>query len=347
MVLKSVVAVTPARDFLSIVVPVYNCAECLRQLCQRLGDTLRTMPVDYEIILVEDRGRDRSWEVICELAESRPNVRGIRLSRNFGQHPAITAGIAKSRGDSVVVMDCDLQDPPEVIPALYAAIQTGADIVFARPRRRGQGLARRTASALYFRLLNKVSDTRFDGFDGFFGALSMVSRKVADAFLQINDKDRQYTLAIQWLGFESTIIEYDRAVRPHGRSSYTFSALVRQAVKSMLFQTTAFLRWIIYLGFLAAFLGFMASLIVSYRYFFREVPPGWTSLFVLGLLMGGANIAAVGVVGLYISRIFEQVRGLPLYLIDQEVGGTVSPEAGMSHRAVEKVPAISSYRAQD
>lgn len=309
------------RDFISVVVPVYNCAECLQPLCQRLDAVLRQLPADFEIILVEDRGHDHSWAVISELAANMRALRGLRLSRNFGQHAAITAGIARSRGSHVVVMDCDLQDPPELIAELYDRAGEGTEIVFARRAQRQQNVSRRVFSALYFRFLNRVGGTRVYGFNGTF---SMVSRKVADAFLQLSELDRDYLYALRWLGFNSAEVDYEQATRPYGRSSYTFARLVRQAVNGLLFHTTVFLRWIIYLGFAMAFLGLLATIVVVYLYFFENIEPGWTSVVIIGLLMGGANIGAVGVVGLYVGRIFEQVRGRPLYVVDEEIGDEVA-----------------------
>jgi glycosyltransferase involved in cell wall biosynthesis len=250
-----------------------------------------------------------------------PAVHGLRLSRNFGQHAAITAGLARSTGSHVVVMDCDLQDPPEVIAELYERAREGVNVVFARRNRRRQTAWRRVASSLYFRFLNRFGDSLLYGAHGTF---SMVSRKVADAFLQLREIDRDYLYALRWLGFASAEVDYQQANRAFGESSYTFARLARQAVIGLLFHTTAFLRWIIYLGFSLAAVGLVAALVVLHRYFFLDVEPGWTSLALVGLLMGGANIAAVGVVGLYVGRIFEQARGRPLYVVDEEAGAVAA-----------------------
>jgi polyisoprenyl-phosphate glycosyltransferase len=312
------------RDAISVVIPVYNCEECLRSLCQRLEAVLSALPADHEIILVEDRGLDGSWAVIRELARQMSAVRGLRLSRNFGQHAAITAGIARSTGSHVVVMDCDLQDPPEVIAELYERAREGIDVVFARRSHRQQSAWRRVASSLYFRFLNRFGDTLLYGSHGTF---SIVTRKVADAFLRLGEIDRDYLYALRWLGFTSAEVDYQQAERAFGKSSYTLTGLVRQAVLGLLFHTTAFLRWIIYLGFSLAAVGIVTALVVLHRYVFLDVEPGWTSLALVGLLMGGANIAAIGVVGLYVGRIFEQVRDRPLYVVDEEAGAETAEVA--------------------
>src|SRR4051812_43079121 len=184
---------------LSVVVPVYGCAACLRALVERLEAVLTPLVQSFEIILVDDRSPDDAWERIVTLAERHPAVRGIRLSRNFGQHAALTAGLAQSRGNWVVAMDCDLQDPPEIVPNLVAKAREGYDLVLARRVRRGHSLARRAAASLYFTLLRI-----FAGADlhGEYGTFSIVSRDVVNAFLRVNDIGRHYILVLNWLGFE-------------------------------------------------------------------------------------------------------------------------------------------------
>jgi polyisoprenyl-phosphate glycosyltransferase len=248
--------------------------------------------------------------VIRQLAQRMPAVRGLRLSRNFGQHAAITAGVAGSTGSHVVVMDCDLQDPPELIAELYERARDGVDVVFARRSQRRQTVLRRVANSLYFRFLNRFGDTLHYGSHGTF---SMVSRKVADAFLRLRQIDRDYLYALRWLGFTSAEVDYEQAERTFGESSYTFAGLRRQAVAGLLFHTTAFLRWIIYLGFSLAVIGLVAALVVLHRYFFLDVEPGWRRKYRCG--RGGRTLC---------RRIFEQVRDRPLYVVNEEAGGEVS-----------------------
>jgi glycosyltransferase involved in cell wall biosynthesis len=305
---------------LSVVIPVYGAEGCLDALHRRLSEQLPKITDDYEIVYVEDRSPDASWDGVRRLAATDPRVRALRLSRNFGQHAAITAGLAQSTGRWVVVMDCDLQDPPEEIPHLYAVAQRGHDVVLTRRAQRFQSPFRRWAGRAYFRARNVFLGTDMDSE---YASLSVISRKVVDAFLGINDRDRQYMLILHWLGFDHVVVETAQADRHSGRSSYTLSSLVRVAVDGMFFQTTKLLRWIVYLGFAVAASGLLLAALLVVWYVAADPLPGWTSLAVLILLIGGFTIVTTGVTGLYIGKIFEQVKGRPLYVVDERLEGQV------------------------
>jgi glycosyltransferase involved in cell wall biosynthesis len=303
---------------ISVVVPTYACATCLHALHERLTATLTGMAVEYELIFVEDRGVDGSWDVLAQLAAGDPRVRAFRLSRNFGQHMAITAGLAQARGAWMVVMDCDLQDPPEEIPRLYAKAGEGHDVVFARRIERQPGSGVRTqAGRVYFRLLNLVAGTDIDRS---YGTFTIIARKVADAYLEFRDRDRHYLFILYWLGFNQASIDFPAAPRHSGASSYRVGGLLRHALDGLMFQTTVVLRWIVYAGFaLAAGGGLLACYFVA-AHVTGSSPPGWTSLATLLLLLTGFVIASSGVVGLYVGKTFEQVKQRPLYIIAEAVG---------------------------
>ena len=312
---------------ISIVVPVYGCEECLLALHARITAALAPLRIDYELVLVDDRSRDRSWNVLLDLAAADTTVRLLRLSRNFGQHAAITAGLAASRGDYAVVMDCDLQDPPEEIPRLLAKAEEGYDIVHTQRKGRSDSWFRRTASRSYFRVLNAVLGTSMNAERGNF---SIVSRKVVEAFLEVNDKDRHYLMILEWLGFRSTAIPFQHAERYAGKSTYTLRTLLTFALDGLFFQTTTLLRWIVYSGFVLSACGLLLAAFFMVNYLFRDPYPGWTSLGVLLLVIGGFIITSTGVTGLYIGKIFTQVKDRPLYIVDVAVEGGVTREA---HRA--------------
>lgn len=298
---------------ISVVVPVYGCAGCLEQLCERLRDALRSVTDRYEIILVDDRSPDHPWPLILRIQRDHAEVKAIRLSRNFGQHIAISAGLAAARGDHAVVMDCDLQDPPELIPTMFAKVNEGNDLVIARRVTRSHSWFRRTAAKIYFRLLSRLSGNRIDGS---YGAFSMLSRKVIDAFLKFNERERHYLFILRWLGFAAGSVEYEHNERTIGRSSYSLARLVRLAIDGILFQATSFLRWIVGLGLLFALCGAALAAYFVYRYFTYGSLAGWTSVVVLLLVCTGAILSSLGVIGLYVGKIFEQAKGRPLYLID-------------------------------
>ena len=299
-----------------MVIPVYGCGSCLRALHGRLRATLDELTDSSEIIFVDDRSPDDAWDTLRDLAASDPGVKAIRLSRNFGQHYAITAGIAESRGRWVAVMDCDLQDEPEQLARLWEKAHEGHDIVLARRTRRRTSLPRRVAGHAYYRIRNRLV-----GADMFanYTNLSLISRKVAEAFLALRDRDRQYLLILLWLGFNRTSIEVDPAERHSGRSAYNWRALVRVALDGMFFQSTVLLRWIVYAGFLLAAAGAALAFYTLIVFALGRELPDWTGLPVLILLLTGFIICSTGVTALYIGKIFEQVKGRPLYVVDTKL----------------------------
>ena len=230
---------------ISVVVTVYGCGGCLVLLHERLTAVLQGLGVRYEVIYVDDRSPDGAWTTLLALAERDPTVRLLRLSRNWGQHAAVTAGLQISRGTWTVVMDCDLQDPPEELPRLYEEALGGSDIVLTRRRRRHQALGRRLATRAYFHLRAVLLGMKVDPE---YSMLSMLSRKVVNNFLTMGKRDRQYMLMLHWLGFDRSVIEIAHAERLEGRSSYRLGTLVKLALDGMFFQTTVLLRWIVYLA---------------------------------------------------------------------------------------------------
>jgi glycosyltransferase involved in cell wall biosynthesis len=306
---------------LAVVVPVYRCSDCLLVLHERLTRTLRDLGVTYEILFVDDRSPDDSWPLLADLADRDATVRALRLSRNFGQQAAITAGLAESRASWTVVMDCDLQDPPEFIPQLYAKAREGHDVVLARRRSRSHSVFRLLAARIYFAFLRIFLKTNIDSG---FGAFSIISRKARSAVLSVPDADRHYVPILLWVGFERASIEFEHAERYAGKSAYSMGSLVRLALSGIFFQTASLLRWIIYLGFLFAFLGVCLAVALVASYLFFDPYPGWTSLAVLILVTSGFIIASTGVSGLYIGMIFKQVKNRPLYVIDETAGGEAS-----------------------
>jgi glycosyltransferase involved in cell wall biosynthesis len=246
---------------LSVVVPVYACAECLVALHARLTDSVRQVTDRYEIVFVDDRSLDEGWTVLGRLARSDEHVRAFRLSRNFGQDAAITAGLSMATGDWAVVMDCDLQEAPEDIPRLWAAAGEGYDVV--RTVRKGwrHSWFRRSTSRLY-RRLTLETDTRPD-----YSNLSLLSRRVIDAFLRLRDRDREFMIALDWLGFDSTAIEIEHHERHAGQSGYTVQRLIRVALDGMFFRSTVLLRLVVLLGFVVALIGIGIAIFEVADYF--------------------------------------------------------------------------------
>jgi glycosyltransferase involved in cell wall biosynthesis len=315
-------AASARRPQLSVVIPVYQCSAALNELYQRLTATLTQLVDSHEIVFVDDRSTDDAWPVLVALAGRDCRVVACRLSRNFGQQLAITAGLRECSGEHVVVMDCDLQDPPEAIADLWAAAQQGFQIILAKRKAAYHSRYRRMANRMYFSLLGGLTGQHIDGE---LGSLSLLSRPVVDAFLLFQESDRHYLSILYWLGFDRHTIEYDRHARTIGKSSYNFAKLLAHALQGVFFHTTVFLRLVMYSGFLVSLLGVLLAMFIIFDRWRGPLLPGWASIVVLQLLMSGLTISAIGTVGLYVARIFEQTKGRPLYVMQDRLQGTDRP----------------------
>lgn len=300
---------------IAVVSPVYGCGDCLVTLHRRLTETLAPLTADYEIILVDDRSPDGAWGVMQDLAARDPRVRILRLSRNFGQHAAITAGLERSEARWTVVMDCDLQDPPEHIATLYAKAIEGHDVVVSRRDRRVGTPLRRVSGRLFYSVFNAltVGADMHPNMSNF----SMLSRKAVDAFLRLEEKDRQYLLILHWIGFARAEVEVPVEARAEGKSSYGLLSLARVATDGMFFFTTRLLRWIVYLGFAIAAAGVLLSVYTGVKFALGGEVSQFSGLSTLILLMSGFIICSTGVAALYVGKTFEQVKQRPLYLVDE------------------------------
>jgi glycosyltransferase involved in cell wall biosynthesis len=307
---------------LSVVVPVYGCADCLDALNGRIADACRKVTDRYEVVYVDDRSPDSAWEALRKHS-SDPHVGGIRLTRNFGQQAAITAGLEHARGRWTVVIDCDLEDPPELIPELWRVAHEGHDVVIARRNRPKRGLRRRIASSLYFWALKTFLGTNIDPS---YGSFSILSDRARAAFLRVRDTDRHYIPIVLWIGFDQGQIDYWPEKRFAGESSYGFGGLARVALEGIFFQTATLLRYVVYLGFGVTAIGFLLAAFYIYSYLANDTPPGFTTIAVLVTCLSGFIIVSLGVTGLYVGRIFQQVKPRPLYLVDERIESSPAPE---------------------
>ena len=219
---------------ISVVVPVYGCGKCLNKLYTRLKKTLSTFTEEFEIILINDASPDESWQTILKLAEEDNRVKGINLSRNFGQHKAITAGLEYAKGDWVVVMDCDLQDQPEEILKLYNKAQEGFDIVFGRRTERKDTFLKKLGSKVFYKIYDYFTESKIDNSTANF---SIISKKVVVRLNQLREQNRMYPLFVNWIGFKKTEIDIEHALREEGKSSYTLSKLINLAIDSIVSQS--------------------------------------------------------------------------------------------------------------
>ncbi len=299
---------------ISVVIPVYRAESCLEELYRRLKAVLEPLTADFEIMLVEDCGGDRSWPLIVELAQRDPRVKGIQFSRNFGQHYGITAGLDRCNGDWVVVMDCDLQDRPEEIPRLYAKAQEGHEIVVARRGKRSDPLLKRFSSWLYYSVFSWLADMDYDPQAGNFRILS---RKVINNYRNMRERSRFFGSLINWMGFPFTSIDVQHDERFAGDSSYTFGKLWRLGAETIIAYSDKPLRIAVRLGFFIATCAFLYGIYILFLALFHGSPvTGWSSLIVSIYFMGGVIVAILGILGIYLGKTYDETKHRPLYVIN-------------------------------
>ena len=298
---------------ISVIIPVYKAEECLDELYRRLTASLETLTADFEIVLVEDCGGDRSWPMILDLARRDARVRGIQFSRNFGQHYGITAGLDHCDGDWVVVMDCDLQDRPEEIPRLYAAALEGYDVVLARRGRRNDPLLKRCTSWLFYKIFSYLADMDYDGETGNF---RIISRKVVESFRTMRERLRFFGGLVAWMGFPTVSIDVQHDERFAGQSTYTFGKLWKLASETIIAYSDKPLRLSIRFGFAISALAFAYGSYIIYRALVHGAAiTGWSSLIVSVYFLGGIVISLLGMIGVYLGKAFDEVKQRPLYIL--------------------------------
>ena len=300
---------------ISIVSPVYRAEFIVDELVKRLTSEITKITDSYEIILVEDCGPDNSWGKIAEQCIKDSHVVGIKLSRNFGQHHAITAGLDNAKGDWIVVMDCDLQDRPEEIVNLYNKAQEGFDIVYARRAERQDKFFKKQASKLYGYIFQWLSGIEIDKTIANFG---IYNKKVIKSVDKLREPMRDFGPMVKWVGFKSTAIDVIHASRFEGKSSYNFSKLANLALATIMAYSDKPLRLTVKLGVFISFLSFLFAFYNLYEYYTgRITEPGFTTLITSVWIIGGLIIFSLGVVGLYVSKIFEAVKNRPLYIVEK------------------------------
>ena len=308
---------------ISVVSPVYRCGDCVAELHRQLVATLEPLVDSFEIILVNDGCPCNSWEAVQQAAARDHRVKGIELSRNFGQHYAIAAGLHHSNGNWTVVMDCDLQDQPSEIAKLYRKALEGYDIVYALRRERHDRLTKRLLSRGFSMLYNILSDIRIDQRACNF---SIASRRVVQCYCGLKELNRSYHLLLRWLGFRSTYVEVEHAERYTGKTAYSIRRGFLLAVESITSQSNKPLEMSIRLGFAISATASLAGLYYIARYLMHGIGvAGWTTVVVSLFFLGGLLLANLGVLGLYLGKVFNEVKERPLYVIRDTMNLEESP----------------------
>lgn len=303
---------------ISVVIPVYKAELCIDELIRRLRVSLSKIDENYEIVLVEDCGGDSSWEIIQRYALSDPRIKGIKFSRNFGQHYGISAGLDKSSGNYVVVMDCDLQDRPEDMYGLYETIKNGHDIVLARRGKRSHSLIKVITSRAFYSVFQWLSGMKYDPEVGNF---RIMSRAAVNNFCLMRENLRFFGALVEWMGYKAEYVDVVHEERFAGNSTYSFSKLFNLAVATIIAYSDKPLKVAVAIGFLLSSASFVAGLIVMYRSVIHQIAvPGWASIVISIYFVGGITMSILGVIGVYIGKIFDEVKGRPLYIVQDEIG---------------------------
>lgn len=305
---------TASKIHISVVIPVFNSSLSLNELCHRLHNVLSKISSFYEIIFVNDGSSDNSWNIIRELACLDSRVKGINFSRNFGQHYAITAGLDYANGNWIVVMDCDLQYQPEDILKLYQSATSGYDLVMGLRAIRNDFWFKKFISFIFYKIFNFLSESNINHRLANFG---IYSSKVINSIKELREQNRSFGLFALWVGFRRLEIEVTHCARSHGKSSYSFTKMMNLALDSILAHSNKALRLTVAFGFFVSSASFSYALWIFIRYFLWSTPiVGWSSIMVSIFFTTGLVIGALGVVGLYIGKIFDEVKNRPLYIIE-------------------------------
>ena len=302
---------------ISIVSPVYRAEKILPILVSEINLVMERIGEDYEIILVDDRSPDNSWEVMKVLSSQNPKIKSIRLSRNFGQHSAIFAGLTKAKGDWVVVMDCDMQDQPKEIAKLYKKALEGYDIVLGQRENRKDKFLKKLTSKLFYKVFNYLSGANFDNNVANFG---IYHQKTIKSILDMGDYVKFFSLFINWIGFKSVSIPIEHGEREEGKSTYSVGRLFKQAFNVIISFSDKPLRLFINFGLSISVLSFIVGIYYLYLALTGKIAqPGFSSLILSIWFLSGIIISCIGIVGVYLGKTFDQAKGRPTFIIDEEV----------------------------
>lgn len=302
---------------LSIVSPIYRGEAMMDELVRRIEDNVKPITDDYEIVLVNDCSPDNSWSKILEICKTHSHVKGVNLSRNFGQHYAITAGLSKTSGEWVVVMDCDLQDRPEEIPNLYNKAQKGYDSVFAQRVDRQDTFSKKMSSTLFYMVFSFLTGYKQDKTVANFG---IYHRKVVNAILSMGDSIRYFPIMAQWVGFRKYYLPVQHAEREIGKSTYSLFKLLKLASDNMIGFSDKPLRLMLRFGFIVVILSLLVALFYFVRWAFGFIQvSGFATMVISIWLAVGILTMMMGITGIYIGKIYDRVKGRPIFIIEDTV----------------------------
>jgi len=302
----------------SVVVPMYNEELVAEVTYKRLKEVMDTIEDKYEIIFVNDGSRDKTLDILTSICEQDSNVKLIDFSRNFGHQLAITAGMDFAEGDTISVIDGDLQDPPELIPQMIKKWKEGYDVVYGkRLKRKGETFFKKFTAKMFYRFLNKMTDVDIPVDTGDF---RLIDRRVCEALKQVNERNRYIRGLVSWLGFKQTFIEFNREERFAGVTKYPLKKMIKFATDAIISFSFKPLRLASYTGIMLSFFSFIYLLVVLYQKLFTDSPiAGWASTMAVSLFFNGIVLLMLGIIGEYIGRIYDEAKGRPLYLVKNTI----------------------------
>ena len=301
---------------LSVVIPVYNEEGNISLLHDRLNATIDRLQVSKEYIFINDGSKDQSIQIIKKLAEKHNYVKYINFSRNFGHQIAVSAGIDFAKGERIVIIDSDLQDPPELIFDMYTKMDCGFEVVYAkRKSREGESITKKTTAKLFYRILSKITEINIPVDTGDY---RIIDRKIVEILKNMPEQEKYLRGQIAWAGFRQTFIEYDRQERHSGNTGYPFSKMLRFALNGITSFSDFPLKFATYSGFISALVAFLLMIYALYsRFIIKDYVPGWASLMICILFLGGVQLISLGIIGEYLGRLSANVKKRPLYIIDE------------------------------
>lgn len=306
---------TEKQTHISIVIPLLNEEGNINVLYNALLPVVEKISPDYEIVFVDDGSKDNSFEIINKICEQNNRILGISLSRNFGHQIALTAGMEHTSGAIVVTMDADMQHPPEVILDLYNKYKEGFDIVNTiRTETADSGAFKKVTSSWFYKIINKLSDIHIEPASADF---RLMNRKTVNAFLQLKEKDRFTRGLISWMGFKQAMVPYTAPSRFSGKSKYSITKMFRFAADGITSFSAKPLRISFFAGVIVSFIGLLYAIYAIIEYFGGKTIPGWASILVSILLIGGMQLISIGIIGEYLARVFNEAKNRPMYLVKE------------------------------
>lgn len=301
---------------ISIIIPIYNEEKNISPLYERVKKVISNISTSHELLFVNDGSADKSLQIIKELAKTDSSVKFINFSRNFGHQIAVTAGLDKCIGNHVVIIDADLQDPPELIVEMQKKMSEGYEVVYARRRTRvGESFLKKFTAKMFYRILSKITSVKIPLDTGDF---RIMDRKIVDVLKEMPEQQKFLRGQISWAGFRQTYIEYDRDQRNAGETGYTYKKMIRFALDGITGFSNLPLKFATIAGFIVSGVTFLVSLYALYaRFVSKDFVPGWTSLILAVLFIGGVQLICIGIIGEYMSRLSANVRKRPLYIVDE------------------------------